>query len=149
MVDHTAFAEMVREATRHATHPEISLAAKTIHNPAESRHFMSLRLAPWAVTVTLGGQTLAESENALVCLEIGKEMYLPIYYVPMANVGASLVPFKHETHCPLKGDSSYLALPGDTAPIGWRYAAPLDFASALKDRVAFDHQRVSITTSPL
>ncbi|WP_415919018.1 DUF427 domain-containing protein [Tateyamaria sp. SN6-1] len=140
------FLAMVRAAEDRAVHPAVSLAAHTIHNPVEPRHFMSLKNSPWRVRVKSRGKTLAVTDDALICLEVGKEMYLPIYYIPLADVEATLHPFKRSTHCPLKGDASYHALSVGEDPIAWSYDAPFDYAARLAGRIAFDHRQVSFET---
>ncbi len=142
-----SFDDMVREAERHALYPKVSLAANTIHNPAEARHYMSLREVPGHVSVTYQGMVLAKSDRALVCLEVGKLLYFPIYYLPRSNTMIELRSFNRETHCPLKGDASYHALPQDAEPIAWSYDTPFDYAEGLRDRIAFDPARVTITIS--
>lgn len=142
------FVEMVREATKHALHPEISLAAGTIHNPIEARHFMSLRNVPGRVTILKEAHVLADSSDALVCLEVGKQLYLPVYYLPVVDVCAEMKAFDRSTHCPLKGDASYHALPGENAPIAWSYDRPFPYAEPLARRIAFNPAQVTITLSP-
>ncbi len=143
-----AFAEMVREAMKHAVHPEVSLAANTIHNPVEPRHYMSLRKVSGRVTIRRGKNVLADTKDALVCLEVGKQLYFPVYYVPRCDVRADMTVVQRATHCPLKGDASYHALPGADVPIAWSYETPFDYARPLAGRMAFDPAKVTITLSP-
>ena len=67
--------------------------------------------------------------------------------VPKGDVLAELeiVSGKH-THCPIKGEASYLSL--DDEVIGWSYETTIEGAEALKGRVAFYASQVSITEHP-
>lgn len=102
-------------------------------------------VAPFAgrVTVTLGGETIADSRNALEVKESG---YNAVYYVPRGDVRMDLAEATDaSTYCPFKGAASYFTfLVGDRRAenAAWTYAAPFDEAAALKDCLAFYTQRV-------
>ncbi|MEL6977333.1 MAG: DUF427 domain-containing protein [Pseudomonadota bacterium] len=125
-------------------HPTITKATETIHNPNEPRHFMRAKPVPRLVRITRGDVVLAESRNALRVTEVAGDILDPVFYLPPADVRAALdaVPGK-TTHCPLKGDASYLALDGET--IAWRYDRPLDFADVIAGHIAFYGDEVAIT----
>ena len=87
-------------------------------------------------------------------LELGRDMYDPVVYVPRGDVRAKLGPNDTSTHCPLKGDAAYFDLLDDSgavvqAKIAWTYPQPFDFASQLIGLVAFYADQVTIEESPI
>lgn len=131
----------------------ITLSKSTIHNPAEPRHFMRLKPVCRRIEIRLGDRLLAASDDTIRLVEVGRDVYDPVIYVPSADVRPGLVETSLSTHCPLKGDTVYYDLTDAAgrliaAEIAWRYAKPLPFAAALEDLIAFDHARVSVTERP-
>jgi uncharacterized protein (DUF427 family) len=98
------------------------------------------------VAVTLGGQVLADTRNALILREA---KYPAVQYIPRADVDmARLIRTEHMTYCPFKGDCSYYSLPGgDEGGINavWTYEAPFPAVEAIRDHLAFYPDRVEIT----
>jgi uncharacterized protein (DUF427 family) len=98
------------------------------------------------VVVTLGGQVLADTRNALTLREA---KYPAVQYIPRADVDiARLIRTEHMTYCPFKGDCSYYSLPGgDERGINaaWTYEAPFPAVEAIRDHLAFYPDRVEIT----
>lgn len=82
---------------------------------------------------TWNGTTIAESDDTVVVE--GN------HYFPRESVQADLVsPSAKTSHCPWKGDASYLTLTVDgqeNADAAWYYPAPKDAAAEIKDHVAF------------
>lgn len=127
-------------------YPDITLVTETIHNPNEPRHYMRFKPVNRRVRVTRRGQTLAETSHAMRMTEVGRDVYDPIVYFPIADISPSLKPVPGKsTHCPLKGDAHYFALDDDA--IAWTYDEPLEFASALKGYVAFYPDEVIVEES--
>ncbi len=100
------------------------------------------------VTVRAGDTVIAETDDALTLQE---STYSAVQYIPLADVDpAVLRPSDTRTHCPYKGDASYLSVqvaeggPEITDAI-WTYREPYDAVAAIKDRVAFYPDRVQIT----
>ena len=96
------------------------------------------------VRVVANGMMIAESTRAIVVDEQGHGL---VYYFPRADIVAdSLVPVADKTsHCPYKGDASYLALasaPGDA--IAWTYPSPYREVALIADYVAFYQDRVDV-----
>lgn len=96
------------------------------------------------VRVVASGQVIADSARAIVVDEQGHGL---VYYFPRADIVAgSLVPVEDKTsHCPYKGDASYLALagtPGDA--IAWAYPSPYREVALITDYVAFYQDRVDV-----
>ncbi|HWZ69634.1 MAG TPA: DUF427 domain-containing protein [Stellaceae bacterium] len=98
------------------------------------------------VVVTLGGQVLADTCNALTLREA---KYPAVQYIPRVDVDmARLIRTEHMTYCPFKGDCSYYSLPGgDERGINavWTYEAPFPAVEAIRDHLAFYPDRVEIT----
>lgn len=118
-------------------HDAVTMATKTIHNPAEPRHYMRFKPIANHVRVRAGGQVLAESSQAMRMTEVARDLYDSVTYFPLADISSELklIPDK-TTHCPLKGDAQYFTLNGEQA-IAWTYATVFDFAKELKGYVAF------------
>jgi uncharacterized protein (DUF427 family) len=58
--------------------------------------------------VELGGEIVAESENAQLMYELG---HAPVYYFRRQNLRRDpLTPSAHHTHCPYKGDAGYFSV---------------------------------------
>jgi uncharacterized protein (DUF427 family) len=88
---------------------------------AVGAHRISTRPSTRHVRVERAGQVLAESSRAVELEETG----LPTrYYLPREDVRADLLtPSETTSHCPFKGDATYLSAPG--APDAfWVYEAP-------------------------
>lgn len=124
--------------------PAITMAEGTAHNPAEPRHFMKIKPVPRSVEIWAAGKRIAASDQAVRVIEIGRDLYDPVLYLPREDVQVELVGIERSTHCPLKGDASYHALAGDPAPIAWSYDHPFDWAEGLRGRVAFYADRVEV-----
>ena len=88
---------------------------------AAGMHRISTRPSRKRVRVELDGRVLAESDRAVELDETG----LPTrYYLPREDVRTDLLtPSARTSHCPFKGDATYLSAPG--APDAfWVYEAP-------------------------
>lgn len=128
------------------THDHITLATATIHNPAEPRHYMRFRPIAATVSVHQNGTLLARAQSAMRLIEIGKDVYEPVVYVPKGSLSDALLTAGDlSTHCPLKGDAHYYVTKGSDDPIAWIYDRTLPFADVLKDHVGFYANRVTIT----
>ena len=95
------------------------------------------------VVVALGGETIADSSDALAVAESG---YNAVYYLPMRDVRMDLAErIDTSTYCPFKGKATYYTFTvGERRAEGaaWVYEAPYDEAMAIKDHLAFYTQRV-------
>jgi uncharacterized protein (DUF427 family) len=109
-------------------------------------HPITIEKNPNRVMISLGGQVLADTSNALTLREA---KYPAILYIPRADVDiAKLVRTAHTTYCPFKGDCSYYSLPaGGERGINavWTYEAPFLAVEAIRDYLAFYPDRVEIT----
>ena len=95
------------------------------------------------VTVTLDGQVIARSANALTLQEAS---YPPVQYIPRADIDlADLLATGHSTYCPYKGYASYysIAAGGERSVNAiWSYEDPHDAVAAIKNYMAFYPDRV-------
>jgi len=95
------------------------------------------------VTVTLDGQVIARSSNALTLQEAS---YPPVQYIPRADIDlADLLATGHSTYCPYKGYASYysIAAGGERSVNAiWSYEDPHDAVAAIKNYMAFYPDRV-------
>ena len=132
----------------------VPLVDGMIHRTDAPAHMMRVAPAKRRVSVSVNGVTLATSDAALRLVEIGRDLYPPMYYLPLEDVSATLVATDKSTHCPLKGDTTYRDWrPDGDAPavkdIGWVYDDPLPHAAELAGHVAFDPTRATIVDAPL
>ncbi|MEP3280341.1 MAG: DUF427 domain-containing protein [Stappiaceae bacterium] len=126
-----------------------TLVKGAIHNPNEPRHFMRIKPVNKVVTISLKNEPLAKTTHALRLMEVGKDIYDPVFYLPRGDI---LVPLEQvadkETHCPLKGDASYWCLRDQGTHIAWSYDKPFEFADQLAGYIAFDAALVDIYEAP-
>ena len=120
------------------------MATKEIKIPGPD-HPISVTPTEGRVVVSVGGQVIADSANALTLQE---SIYPPAYYVPLADVDpATLEATDHYTYCPYKGDCSYYTLLAGGEPkvnAVWTYRTPYDAVAQIKDHVAFYPNQVEI-----
>lgn len=111
-------------------------------------HPITIEKNPAHVVVTAGGKVVADTKRALALKEAS---YPAVQYIPREDVDMGLLEkTSFSTHCPYKGDASYLSILG--APKGenavWSYEDPHDAVAEIKDHLAFYPNRVdSITIS--
>jgi uncharacterized protein (DUF427 family) len=130
----------------------LTLVADAVHNPAEPRHFMRLKSVKGEVTITFGDDVLARSVGAFRLLEVGRDLYDPVFYLPREDILCPLEASERTTHCPLKGEASYysVASAGEAGDrIAWSYETPFDFAEVLTGLVAFYPSRTAATERPI
>ena len=86
----------------------------------------------------LGGETIAESDAALVMHETG---YPPRVYFPQKDARMGLLrPTDHSTRCPFKGLASYWTLGAAGRTIenaAWAYLDPIGEVAAIKGHLSF------------
>ena len=114
-------------------------------------HPITIEPSTARILVSLGGQVVADTRDALVLRE-GK--YPAVNYIPRKDVDMTLlVRTDHSSYCPFKGDASYYSIPsgGERSNNAiWTYEAPYAAVAAIKDHVAFYPDRVdSIVEQPL
>lgn len=99
---------------------------------------MTLEPAGKPLRAVFGGETVAESDAALVLAETG---YPPRIYFPPESLRMDLLtPTEHTSRCPWKGEAAYwtLTVGGETLEnAAWAYPEPLAELAAIKDYVSF------------
>ena len=102
-------------------------------------HYATTRSAACRYRVEFDGRTLIESDDAIELREhhAGRD-YAPVVYFPAAALaGLDTSASARTTHCPIKGDASYLNC-GDVADAIWCYREPYPGVAAIEDHYAFD-----------
>ncbi|MEM8926323.1 MAG: DUF427 domain-containing protein [Actinomycetota bacterium] len=134
------------------THDDITLVRNAIHNPSEPRHFMRVVPSGDRRSAAAAGTVVAESTEALVVKEVGRDLYDHVTYFPRADVNMeALVAIDKTTHCPLKGDTEYfdVVVDGERIPeAAWSYVDTIDVAAELRHLVAFDTSKVDVSAAP-
>jgi uncharacterized protein (DUF427 family) len=97
------------------------------------------------ITISLGGELLAETDRALAVFETS----LPTrWYLPIEDVRVALTASDATSRCPYKGDARYysVAVPEgeDGHDLVWYYPAPYDEVRRIKDLVCFFNEKVDI-----
>lgn len=97
------------------------------------------------VQVVVDGEVIADSTDALVLHE---SRIRDRWYLPPGDVCAdALRPSDHHTFCPHKGMASYhdvVTASGVHRDVVWYYPEPLPGAEAIRDRLAFYDERVTV-----
>jgi uncharacterized protein (DUF427 family) len=121
---------------------KLSSAPRAIKVPGPD-HPITIERNPNRVVVTVGGQVVADTRDALTLREAS---YPAVQYIPRRDVDmAALRRSEHTTYCPYKGDASYYGIPagGDRSRNAvWTYETPFEAMARIKDHVAFYPDRV-------
>src|SRR3982074_3991086 len=106
-------------------------------------HPISIHNNPARVVVSVAGQVVADTRNALTLREAD---YPPVQYIPREDVDLSqLERTDPATHCPYKGDCSYYSVPaGGKRSVNavWTYEDPYPAVAQIKGYVAFYPDKV-------
>jgi len=106
-------------------------------------HPISIRRNPARVVVSVAGQVIADTRNALTLREAD---YSAVQYIPREDVDfTQLEQTDHATYCPYKGDCSYYSVPaGGKKSVNavWTYENPYPAVEEIKGHVAFYPDRV-------
>lgn len=101
--------------------------------------------AKGTVVVRAGGAVLAESSNALLLREEGRE---PVYYLPRADVGMEFLDRSDTTStCPDKGQATYYHIAAKSGAIkdaAWSYETPIEGAEAIAGHLAFYGDKATV-----
>ena len=107
-------------------------------NPHKISERITVEAPGTPTRASFNGETVAESDNALVLLEKG---YQPRIYFPQADVRMDLLSrTDKKTHCPFKGDAAYwtLTAAGETLEnAAWAYLEPLDEITIIAGHLSF------------
>jgi uncharacterized protein (DUF427 family) len=106
-------------------------------------HPISIQHNPDRVVVSVAGQAIADTRNALTLREAD---YSPVQYIPRQDVDfAQLEQTDHATYCPYKGDCNYYSVPaGGKKSVNavWTYEDPYPAVAQIQGHVAFYPDRV-------
>jgi uncharacterized protein (DUF427 family) len=122
----------------------------TVTNYMATGHKITIAPAGVHVKVSLGGETLAESDRAVRLDETG----IPArYYIPREDVRADLLrPSAQRTTCPFKGEASYWSVEAGGQlhdDVVWSYETPIDAAKQITGLLCFYTERgVELTVTP-
>ncbi|GAA1634931.1 DUF427 domain-containing protein [Microbacterium flavum] len=107
------------------------------------------RLEPVAgrITISLGGEVIADTEDAVRVLETS---HPPVYYLPISDFApGSLIPAAGSSFCEFKGAAAYFDVHGGgevRAGAAWTYPQPSPGFAPLADRVAVYAGRMDACT---
>ena len=106
-------------------------------------HPITIERNPAHITVSVGGQKIADTRNALTLREASIP---PVQYIPRKDVDMmQLQRTSHQTYCPYKGECAYYSIPaGGERSVNavWTYEAIYAAVSAIRDYLAFYPDRV-------
>ncbi|CAN5763011.1 DUF427 domain-containing protein [soil metagenome] len=109
-------------------------AVRLIGHPRDPYHRVDTLRSDRRVRVLHGDEVLAETVRPMAVFETG----LPVrWYLPRADVRATLVASDTTAVCPYKGVSAYWSLDGGPTDVAWSYDEPLPEALGLADHVCF------------
>lgn len=111
-----------------------------------SGHKITISPAGFRVAVSIDGEMLAESDQAILLAETG----LPArYYFPPQDVRTDLLlPSASQTTCPFKGQASYWSVAAGGAvheDLVWSYQTPIPGAAGIAGLMCFYNERVELT----
>lgn len=98
------------------------------------------------VTVRVGGEVVADTDNALTLQE---SRYPAVQYIPLTDVAEELLT-KTDTvsYCPFKGDASYYSVTtragATVADVIWTYEQPFPAVAAIAGHAAFYPDKADI-----
>jgi len=106
-------------------------------------HPITIEQNPNRVVVTVAGNVIADTTEALVLREAG---YAAVQYIPRKDVDMGwLERSQTQSYCPYKGDASYFSIPiGGERSVDaiWTYEAPHEAVTPIKGYLAFYSGRV-------
>jgi len=106
-------------------------------------HPISIEHNPVRVVVSVAGQVVADTRNAVTLREAD---YSAVQYIPREDVDLSqLEQTDHSTYCPYKGDCRYYSIPaGGKKSVNavWTYEDPYPAVTQIKGHIAFYPDRV-------
>ena len=116
---------------------------------ADRRHPITVEPTGKHVTVTVNGEVVADTDDALTLQE---STYPAVQYIPMRDVAQNVLkPSDTTTYCPYKGDASYyLGRPprGDIVEdVIWTYEQPYPAVADIAGHVAFYPDKAEIVVA--
>ena len=109
-------------------------------HPRDPYHRVDALRSSRRVRISLEGTLLAESTRPLALFETG----LPTrWYLPKADVAASLAPTDRTSRCPYKGIASYWTV-GGHEDVAWSYESPIAEIPSITGLVCFFDELVDV-----
>lgn len=112
-------------------------------------HPITITRNPKRIRITVDGQVIAETDQALTLKEAS---YPPVHYIPRADTNmALLAKTDRTTHCPHKGDASYFSIAAGGATLAnaiWSYEEPFPAMTEIAGFLAFYPDKVKIEELP-
>ena len=122
----------------------MSMTERPVLQPTAA-HPITITPTAGRVTVTVNGQVVAETSDALTLQESN---YPAVQYLPLADVDPTVLTRSSTTsHCPYKGDAAYYHV-GDVEDVIWTYEQPLPAVAQIAGRVAFYPHKADIVVHP-
>lgn len=117
-------------------------------HPRDPYHRVDVRESSRHVKITVGNETIAETEHPRILFETGLP---PRYYLPPEDVDKSLLKESNsQTHCPYKGEASYYSVETNGKILedaAFYYPDPLPEAEKVKGYLCFLAEEVETTVS--
>jgi uncharacterized protein (DUF427 family) len=111
-----------------------------------SGHQITITPAGARVVVTVGGETIADTDKAVLLAESNLP---PRYYLPREDVRFDLLsPTGTHTTCPFKGEANYWSAQAGGQlheDVVWSYESPIPEAAGIAGLVCFYNDRVQLT----
>jgi uncharacterized protein (DUF427 family) len=118
------------------------MTTRTIKIPGPD-HPITVAPNPKRVVVTLNGQVIADTTDALTLREAS---YPAVQYIPRKDVDmAALERSATNSWCPYKGEASYFSIPAGgerSVDAIWTYETPHEAVAEIKDHLAFYPNRI-------
>lgn len=117
----------------------------------DQRHYAVIDSYNRKLSITMKGEVIAKTTNALILKEVGKSVYDPVFYIPKEDITIDLKPeLERSSHCPIKGEASYWNLENPTSEyFAWSYEEPLPRSKKIKGYLAFNLNYVSLISEPI
>lgn len=108
-------------------------------------HPITVTLNPKRIRVSIGGEVIAETSQALTLQEAS---YPAVQYIPREDADAAkLKRTSHASYCPYKGDASYFSIVANGKTLEnaiWTYEKPYDAVKGIAGHLAFYPDKVTI-----
>jgi uncharacterized protein (DUF427 family)/putative intracellular protease/amidase len=143
LVDRLAGREAAEAEARRLEYPWSPVGEPVAGVAGPRGHTITTEPIAGTVRAIFGGQTVAESRNALLLRETG---LAPVTYFPIDDVRMDLLePSDHRTTCPFKGEATYWDIDVGwrrAGNVAWAYEDPLPERVDIKGRLAFYEGRL-------
>lgn len=108
-------------------------------------HPITVTLNPKRIRVSIGGEVIAETSQALTLQEAS---YPAVQYIPREDADAAkLKRTSHASYCPYKGDASYFSIVANGKTLEnaiWTYEKPYNAVKGIAGHLAFYPDKVTI-----